>query len=120
VTVVRLSSGDAGSRGALYVVTGAPTGWVGAFWVSSSKLKEVAMGKDVLHETLPTGTTAVLELQPGQCVVARHELRTAEDDSLDESLRILERRWTFFMCAATRSRVQALELVFLEMNNAPL
>lgn len=115
VTVVRLGSGEEGTRDALYVITGAPSELVDA---SRSQLHTTKLiKKEAVQETPAAGTatartTAALALQPGQCVVARRELLSAEDDTLAESLRILERRWTFFMCAATIGRVQKLELVF--------
>jgi len=84
VTVVGRScteSGSADSRDALYVVSG-----------SSPKTVDRPTSSDV--------TTEVKTPEPppsGTCVVPRRELLTKSDQQLTESLRILERRWTFYM-----------------------
>lgn len=107
VTVVRLYTGLAGSRDALYVVTDQPSAWETFWWTLQNMAMQITT-KEVTQdpscvERIPLemnateAATSLLQLSPGQCVVPRHELQAAHDDVLAASLRVLERNWNLFM-----------------------
>ena len=110
VTVVRLYTGVAGSRDALYVIADQPS-TLDTFWWSLQKMaiqlttkkvvQDVPITRRDTSEMTATEAAILPKLSPGQCVVPRHELQSAHDDMLATSLRVLERRWNFFMFVNT-------------------
>lgn len=99
VTVLRQGGGQAGTRDALYVVSGPPSK------AAAVNAKRSGASKQTTAPPLPSNTsTSVVSTEKtrelsssGQCVVPRRELLAECDEQLAESLCILERRWTFYM-----------------------